>query len=124
MTDIERRNVEMVKKWEHTWNTAVDRMVDECYAPNCEVVDMMGGRTFRGREELRKVEHAMLAADSTRHMEVTNVVASGNTVAIEMDSIWSAKRLKSSVFLTFNDQGLIVLDHSYGADPSGGSSKQ
>jgi hypothetical protein len=123
MTDIERRNIERVKHWEHTWNTKVDRMVDECYAPNCEVINMMTGYTMHGREELRAIEHAMLKFDGTRRMEITRMVASGDTVAIEADAIWGDTRSKACVFLTFNDDGLIISDHSYGSDPSGASSQ-
>ena len=43
MNEVEKRNVERVKFWAWTWNNAVDRMVDECYAQNCEVVNMMTG---------------------------------------------------------------------------------
>jgi hypothetical protein len=122
MTDIERRNIERVKQWEHTWNTKVDRMVDECYAQNCEVVNMLTGYTMHGREELRAIEHAMLAFDGTRRMEITKMVASGDTVAIEADAIWGDNRSKACVFLTFDNEGMIVTDHSYGSDPSGASS--
>ena len=59
LTDKERRNLERVKTWAWTWNNAVDRMVDECYAPDCVVVNMMSGVTFRGREALRQIEHSM-----------------------------------------------------------------
>jgi hypothetical protein len=123
MTDIEKRNIERVKHWENTWNTRVDRMVDECYAPDCTVVNMMSGYTMHGREELRAIEHQMLAFDGTRRMEITKMVASGDTVAVEADAIWGNHRSKACVFLTFNDQGLITTDHSYGSDPSGASSQ-
>ena len=78
LTEREQRNVERVKHWSWTWNNAVDRMVDECYAENCEVVNMMTGYTMHGREELRAIEHAMLQFDGARRMEITNIVASGN----------------------------------------------
>jgi hypothetical protein len=122
MTEIERRNIERVKFWEQSWNSAVDRMVDESYAENCEVINMLTGYAMNGREALRKIEHAMLAFDATRRMEITRMVASGNTVAVEADSIWKGQRSKACVFLTFNDAGMIVSDHSYGSDPAGTSS--
>jgi hypothetical protein len=120
MTDIERRNIERVKHWEQTWNNAVDRMIDECYAEDCEVINMLTGYTMRGREALRAIEHAMLAFDGTRRMEITRILASGDTVALE--AIWGDKRTRACVFLTFNSDGMIVSDHSYGSDPSGASS--
>lgn len=117
--DQERRNLERVKHWEWTWNNAVDRMVDECYAPDCAAVNMFSGVELRGREQLRKVEHEMLQFDPRRRMEITRMVASGDTVAIQADAIWNGVRSKACVFLTFDDQGLIVLDNSYGQDPAG-----
>jgi ketosteroid isomerase-like protein len=122
MTDIERRNIERVKHWEQTWNTKVDRMVDECYAEDCVAINMMTGYTMRGREALRAIEHKMLAFDGTRRMEITKMLASGDSVAVEADVIWGSKRTKGCAFLTFNSDGMIVRDQSYGSDPSGASS--
>lgn len=121
MPSIEERNVERVRHWEWTWNNDVMRMVDECYAEDCEVTDMFRGRTFHGREELRLIEKQMMALDASRRMRITNMVPSGDTVAIEMDASWGggAAEAKACVFLTFNDEGLIVRDHSYGGDPNG-----
>lgn len=121
MDDVEKRNIERVKFWAWTWNNAVDRMVDECYAQNCEVVNMMTGYTMHGREELRAIEHAMLQFDGARRMEITNIVASGNCVAVQADAVWGETRSKACVFLTFDDAGMIVIDNSYGSDPSGAS---
>jgi len=121
LTKQELDNIERVKRWEWTWNNAVDRMVDECYAADCVVVNMFTGHTLRGREELRQIEHAMLAFDGTRKMEITRMVASGDTVAIQADALWDGVCSKACVFLTFNDDGLVVLDNSYGQDPSGAS---
>jgi len=116
-------NIERVRHWEWTWNNDVMRMVDECYAPDCEVSDMMRGRTFHGRDELRLIEEQMMQMDASRKMNITRMVASGDTVAIEMDAYWGdgAQVAKSCVFLTFNDAGLITIDHSYGGDPGGAS---
>jgi hypothetical protein len=121
LTNQERDNIDRVKRWQSTWNDAVDRMVDECYAPDCVVVNMLTGHTMHGREELRAIEHAMQAFDGTRKMEITRMVASGDKVAIQMDALWNVARSKACVFLTFNDDGLISVDNSYGQDPSGAS---
>jgi limonene-1,2-epoxide hydrolase len=117
----EARNLERVRHWEWTWNHDVMRMVDECYAPDCEVCDMIRGRTFHGREELRAVEEQMMAIDPTRRMRITRMIPRGNVVAIEMDSVWQdgASTAKACVVLTFDDTGMIVSDHSYGGDPIG-----
>ena len=55
-------------------------MVDECYAEDCEVVNMMTGYTMHGREELRAIEHAMLQFDGTRRMEITNMSRAGTSL--------------------------------------------
>jgi hypothetical protein len=121
LTDKERRNIERVKTWAWTWNNAVDRMVDECYAPDCAVVNMMSGVTLRGREALRQVEHAMQAFDGARRMEITRMVACDDVVAVQADAFWGNVASKACVFLTFGEDGLIVEDNSYGQDPSGAS---
>jgi len=116
-----RRTLERVRHWQWTWNNAVDRMVDECYAPDCVVVNMFTGHTLNGREELRAIEHAMMAFDATRAMEITNIVATADEAAIQADALWNGARSKACVFLKFNTDGLIVSDNSYGQDPSGAS---
>ena len=121
LNEREQRNLQRVEHWAWTWNNAVDRMVDELYAPDCVVVNMLTGHTLRGREELRVIEHAMLAFDGTRRMEITRMVACDDKVAIQMDAHWGETVSKACVFLTFNDDGLIVVDNSYGQDPSGAS---
>ncbi|MDE0511910.1 MAG: nuclear transport factor 2 family protein [Gammaproteobacteria bacterium] len=121
MSSIEERNMERVKHWEWTWNNDVMRMVDECYAEDCEVTDMRRGRTFHGREELRLIEKQMKAADPSRRLTVVNMVAAGNTVGIELETFYEGDKQtdKSCVFLTFNEDGFIITDHSYGSDPTG-----
>lgn len=121
MTATEERNLAKARHWEWTWNNDVMRMVDECYAHDCEVIDMFRGRTFHGREELRAIETQMIAADATRRMTVTKMLARDDTVALEMDALWQNGTVtaKASVFLTFNADGMIISDHSYGGDPVG-----
>jgi ketosteroid isomerase-like protein len=105
-SETERRNIELTRQWAWNWNNDVDRMVDQSYAPDCVVVNMFSGHEAHGREALRELEHAIAAFDGTRRMEITNMVASGNVVAIQV---------------TFNGEGLIVSDNTYGEDPSGAS---
>ncbi len=125
MTPTEERNLERTRHWEWAWNHDAMRMVDECYAAGCEVTDMLRGRTFHGREELRAVEQQMLAVDPTRRMEITRMVARDDVVAIEMDSYWvnDSRLARACVFLTFDDDGWIVSDHSYGGDPVGAAER-
>lgn len=121
MTPEEERNVALVEKWATTWNEAVDRMVDECYAPDCIVEDMGGGHAFHGREELRGIEHQMLAAAPNRKMVVNRVIASGDTVVVECDAIgMTPEPVKACAVLRIRD-GLIISDHSYGPPAPGGA---
>ena len=124
MNDTERRNIERTKHWERTWNENVMQMVDECYAPDCEVTDMFRQRTFHGREELRAIEKQMMGVDKTRRMKITNMIASGDTVVAEIDAYWKSGTVvaKSCVVLRYNADGLIASDHSYGGDPVGAAS--
>ncbi len=85
---------------------------------------MLRGRTFHGREELRLIEDQMEGVDASRRMEVTKMVASGDTVALEMNALWDQGRavVKAAVFLTFDD-GMIVSDHGYSIDPVGAAER-
>ena len=107
MTDVERRNIERVKHWEQTWNNPVDRMIDECYAEDCEVINMLTGYTMRGREALRAIEHAMLAFDGTRRMEITRILASGDTVASRSRRDLGYQSHESLRFPTFDSDGMM-----------------
>jgi ketosteroid isomerase-like protein len=121
MGTVEERNTQTVERWAETWNNDVMRMVDEIYAPDCEVVDVIRDRSFTGREALRAVEQQMIGADPTRRMVITRSVAQGDTVAVEIDSYWQsdAVRARACVVLTFGEDGLIVSDHTYAGDPTG-----
>ena len=121
MTEVEERNRELAMRWQDAWNDDAMRMVDECYAEDCEVWDMVRGQCLRGREELRVVEQRILAVDSSRRMKVTKLVASGDTVAVEMEATWrdGTITINACVVLTFDDDGLVVSDHTYSPDPLG-----
>lgn len=123
MTDQERRNLEAVKRWEETYNADVEKMVDEVYAPDCEVVDMLRGVTLRGREELRAFERRMLELAPQRRLRVRKAVASGDTVALECEGIFPAATFPACVFLVFDGRGQVKQDHSYAADPTGQSAQ-
>ncbi len=121
MSSIEEQNMERVRHWAWTWNNDVMRMVDECYAEDCEVTDMFRDRTMHGREELRLIEEQMMDLDASRRMEIKRMVASGDTVAVEVEASFgdSSMVVKNCVILTFNEEGFITTDHSYGNDPAG-----
>ena len=119
MTDEEKRNLERVKLWEQTWNEDVMRMVDELYAESCEVRSMLTGFVAHGREGLREVEKAIQQFAPDRRMRVYRTIASGDVVALEADSFIAGKQYQACVFLTFDENGFITSDHTYGADPTG-----
>lgn len=119
MNDRERQNIERVRHWEDTYNNHVERMVDECYAPNCEVISMMTGFVMNGREELRAVEREIQSKQVDRKMHVLKTVAQGDTVAVECQGVFGENKFKACVFLTFNENGQIISDHTYSQDPTG-----
>jgi hypothetical protein len=123
MTEQERRNLEAVKRWEQTYNDAIEKMVDEVYAPNCEVVDMLRGVTLRGREELRALERRICEMAPTRRLRVVKAVASGDTVALECEGIFPTGTFPAVVFLVFDERGQVKQDHTYAPDPAGTAAK-
>ena len=123
MTDKEKRNLERVKLWEQTWNEDVMRMVDELYAENCEVRSMMYDFVIRGREELRQIEKMIQQFAPDRRMRIYRTVASGDVVALEADSFIAGKQSQACVFLTFDENGMITSDHTYGVDPTGATNR-
>jgi len=120
MTSFEERNIELALKWQSAWNNDPMQMVDKCYAPDCEVRDMIRGFTLHGREALRVVEKQIMASDPTRRMSITKIIAMNDTVAVEVDGIFhdGAVTAPGCVVLTFDDDGLITSDHTYAAAPS------
>lgn len=119
MTEREKRNLERVKLWEKTWNEDVERMVDEVYAEDCEVRNMLTGFVVRGRAAFHEVERAIQAHTPGRRMKITKTVASGDTVALEADVVFGEHQAKGCVFLTFDESGFVRSDHTYAADPTG-----
>ncbi len=121
MTDEEARNLAAVDHWEATYNDDVERMVDECYAPDCAVHNMLAGpdAVYHGREGLREIERLVQSRQVDRRMKVVSKFASGNRVAVEAEGTFGEHRFAACVILTFDDQGLIQSDHTYSPDPTG-----
>lgn len=94
-------------------------MIDEAYAKDCVVEAMSVGMVFNGREQLRVIEHQMLAASPTRRMDVDRYISAGDVVVVECTMTgMTPKPTKCCAVLTFKN-GLIISDHSYGPPPSG-----
>ena len=117
-TDAQRRLLALVKHWEDTYNTAVERMVDECYAPDADV--FFTGGEAHGHEQFRRLEKAIVAAAPGRRMRVDRVLFAGDdTAVVEAVVLNSADPAYVSPFcaiLTVRG-GKIVRDHTY-LDPT------
>src|SRR5438876_400515 len=59
MTPEETRNSAIVDLWIETYNHDFARMVEECYAPDCEMEFQSTGFVVRGREQLHALEQAV-----------------------------------------------------------------
>jgi predicted ester cyclase len=125
MTPEEKRNLSVAEKWERFWNEDPDRMVDECYAADCEAVDMFSGQAVHGREELRSAEHQMMTAMPDRRTTISRRVVAGDVVTVEGHTVgtWTGPFLGHAptgqrctftycALLTFKD-GQVVSDHTY-----------
>ena len=120
MTSEEQRNLERVALWEQTWNEDVVRMVEEVYAEDCEVRNMCTGYVVRGREAFRALELEIEKKAPGRKMVVKRTVASGNVVALEAEGQFPGGiTFDACVFLTFNENGEVISDHTYASDPTG-----
>lgn len=109
-------HAQLVRNWETFYNENATRMVNECYAPDCDVRAMGLDGVIRGREMLQKVEDAVLAKAPKRRLEVTGTVESGDVVCVECvlrdpdrGADWA---LPFIAVLTIKD-GLVVKDRTY-----------
>ena len=75
-------NLALVRKWEETYNTDVERMVYECYAEDCEV-SAMDLVTIRGHAKFVPVELQILQAAPRRYMKIVNAHPSGDVVTVQ-----------------------------------------
>ena len=107
--------IAFAQRWQGLYNYAVERMVAECYAEDCEV-RAMGAGTFRGRDMLAKVEQAVLRSAPNRWIRLDAVHASGDVVVAEATLFETPQGGGWSVpfcaMLTLRD-GLVVSDHTY-----------
>lgn len=117
MTERERRNLEAVKRWEETYNHDIEALVDDVYAEDCEIVDVLRGVTFRGREKLRAFERRTAAAAPTRSLRVLRAIASGDSVAIEAEGRFPTGTFALCAFLVFDDAGRVAQDRTYMTGP-------
>jgi len=115
MTPEEQRNLEVAKRYEELYNTDVERLVHECYTPDC-VAYAMGGGTIRSPEQFVRVEKMVLQAAPRRTMRVDQRHATGNVVTVEAVLLDPDKgpdwQLPFCAVLTCKD-GKIAIDRTY-----------
>lgn len=75
-----RNLLQLVRRWEETYNSDVERLVLECYAPDAHLCFNMA--EVRGHAQLMRVVKGVLGACPTRRMRVDRVRFSGDDTAI------------------------------------------
>ncbi|MGQ0619272.1 MAG: nuclear transport factor 2 family protein [Panacagrimonas sp.] len=113
-----RKLLDVVRRYEHTYNTDVEKLVLEVYAHDVHLY--MTGGEIHGKDQFLAVEKAILAAAPKRRMRVDRALICGpETVVIEAVILDDARPDFFSPFcviFTIRD-GKIVEDRSY-LDPS------
>jgi ketosteroid isomerase-like protein len=116
MSEPEKRNLEVVKRWAETYNNDVERMVSECYAENCRVQAAFGGDAVEGRARFLELEQQVSKAAPRRKIRLEHTYAVGDVVVVEATLLdpdqgddW---RSPFCAILTFKD-GQITADRTY-----------
>ena len=78
--EAQRRLLELVLHWEHTYNTDVDRLVHDCYAPNAHLCFNMA--ETRGHAQLLEVCRGVFGACPTRRFRLDRVQFIGDDTAV------------------------------------------
>ena len=117
-SDHEQQLLDVVRAYEHTYNTDVEKLVLEVYAHDVDLY--MTGGEIHGKDQFLAVEKAILEAAPRRRMRVNRALICGpETVLIEAVILDDARPDFFSPFcaiFTIRD-GRIVEDRSY-LDPS------
>ena len=124
LTDQEKLNLEKLKEWEHCWTTRglAAKLVDEIYADSPEVFTPIQNTYYakkgKSKENWRNVELEAEKLYQKREMKIVNKVVSGNTIAMEILATTTSHKGNAheewfGVFLTFDENGRIISDHSY-----------
>jgi ketosteroid isomerase-like protein len=111
MTDQTNRNLALVEQWAETFNTDVEKMISDLYAPDC----LFSGMQL-GPEKLLRFERRVLAAAPKRAIRIARTHAVGDVVAVEgvlVDPDQGAEwELPFCAVLTWRD-GKVVSDNTY-----------
>jgi ketosteroid isomerase-like protein len=126
LTAKEKRNVERVKSWMECWQRGDTASMVDHYADSCEVFGVLQNiywaRRGQSREDWRTIEidgeKRFAEVVESRKFELVALVARGDTVAIETIATIVPKggeptRARSASFLTLDEDGKIICDHSY-----------
>ena len=111
MEDRTEQNRALVDRWAEAFNTDVDRLIDDLYAPDCVFTGVE-----LGHDRLRRFEHRVLAAAPRRAIRVEQTHAVGDVVTVEAVLVdpdrgddWS---LPFCAVLTWRE-GKVVSDNTY-----------
>ena len=116
MSEVEKHNLEVVKRWTETYNDDIAALVTEVYAENCRVSSVLGGAVVEGRARFRKLEERVLKVAPRRRIRVDRTHAVGDVVVVEATLLdpdrgddWKSP---FCAILTFKD-GKVVEDRTY-----------
>ena len=110
----QRDLLQLVHRWEHHYNSDVDKLVSECYAPDARLC--FNSAEVNGHEQLLRVCRGVYAACPTRRMRVDQVRYCGDDTAIvEAVVLDLAQPAFFSPFCSILKvaAGRIVLDRTY-----------
>ncbi|MGQ0698835.1 MAG: nuclear transport factor 2 family protein [Panacagrimonas sp.] len=79
-SEAQRKLLQLVRHWEKTYNSDVERLVLDCYAPDAHLC--FNSAEVRGHAQLMRVVKGVLGACPTRKMRVDRVMFSGEDTAI------------------------------------------
>jgi hypothetical protein len=110
MSDSSPSHLALVERWAELYNTDVERLVHEVYAPEATI----GGQVW-GPERLLKLERRVLAAAPKRRCRVLQAHVAGDVVTVEgemLDADRADWKLPFCAVLTIAD-GKVVSDNTY-----------
>jgi ketosteroid isomerase-like protein len=111
MNDQIESNLALAEQWAQAFNSDVEKLISELYAPECRFTGVV-----LGHERLLRFERRVLAAAPNRSMRVETTHAVGDVVVVEgvlLDPDKGADwKLPFCAVLTWRD-GKVVNDNTY-----------
>ena len=116
--DQQREILKVILHWQETYNTDVDKMILDCYAPDADVY--FTGASAHGHAQFIRLEKAIVDAAPGRKMRIDRVLFAGDDTAIVEAVVLDSARPDYfspwCAILTFRN-GKIVQDRTY-LDPA------